>query len=380
MPSTPSVQTLAARTIVDLVTSDLCIDAAEPIPSVVRTWESHPGADGMAVLEGDHVRYLSRARFFLQLGKRFGYSVFEKKPVSLLSEEGSTVDAEMDPVEVISLATQREAERIYDDILVLERGRFRGLVSMRSLLVHHKGLLVNGIAERALLEEKNRQLRDLSRAQTELLDGLMLELRTPVNTMLAMVRALDGSTPEKTRGLLALGQDVMSILNELQDLSGLERGDLRLLPEVVDPRPLIEEIAGGGALAGGRPVRVDVRLPDLPAALVTDPLFLRRILANLVGAGRRLSGEETLTLRPAWDADALVLEMRYAGTSTDPESLPSLLARVSAQDMLVGRRLGGAAMRLATLASLLKLLGGAVSAGRDGDVTTLTVRVPSAAA
>src|SRR5262249_59706879 len=86
--------TVTVRTIADLITSDLCVDAREPIAKVVRIWEGHPGTDGMGVLDGPRVRYLSRARFFLQLGKRFGYSVFENRPVSLLTEDGSTVEAE----------------------------------------------------------------------------------------------------------------------------------------------------------------------------------------------------------------------------------------------------------------------------------------------
>src|SRR5262249_12480501 len=56
--------TVTVRTIADLITSDLCVDAREPIAKVVRIWEGHPGTDGMGVLDGPRVRYLSRARFF----------------------------------------------------------------------------------------------------------------------------------------------------------------------------------------------------------------------------------------------------------------------------------------------------------------------------
>src|SRR5262245_18887991 len=145
----------AVRTIADLITSTLRLEESTPISRVVEAWDAHPGEDGMAILGGPHVRYVSRMRFFHQLGKRFGHSMFENRPVSLLAEEASTVEAEMEPVEVIALATQREATRIYDDIVVLEGGRFRGLVSVRSLLVHHKQLLANGLAEKVVSEERN---------------------------------------------------------------------------------------------------------------------------------------------------------------------------------------------------------------------------------
>src|SRR5262245_41435948 len=100
------------RVIADLITSDLHVSGSDAISRVAELWDKHAGVDGMAVLDGARVLYLSRARFYVQLGKRFGYSLFENRPVTLLAEEGSTVEADMDPVEVIAIATQREAERV----------------------------------------------------------------------------------------------------------------------------------------------------------------------------------------------------------------------------------------------------------------------------
>jgi signal transduction histidine kinase len=213
-----TVSDAPVQTIADLITSTLSLPETTTISRVVELWDAHSGEDGMAVLGGPHVRYLSRLRFFHQLGKRFGYAVYENRPVSLLAEEASTVEADREPVEVIALATQREASRIYDDIVVLEGGIFRGLVSVRSLLVHHKQLLANGIAERVLLEERNRQLLDLNRQQAEFMAGLTQELCRPIHTMLGVVNAL-GADPE-TRGrhgrsleaLLARGQELLAIV------------------------------------------------------------------------------------------------------------------------------------------------------------------------
>ena len=139
--------TAAPRTIAELVTSTLWLDATTPVGNVVRIFERDPVADSVAVVDGARVGLIARSRFFLQLGQRFGYSLYEHRPARLLMEEGSTVDEGADPVEVIALATQREPQRLYDDILVLSDGRYAGTVSMRSLLVHHKDLLLASVAE-----------------------------------------------------------------------------------------------------------------------------------------------------------------------------------------------------------------------------------------
>ena len=127
---------------------------------MVRIFERDPVANSVAIVDGARIGLIARSRFFLQLGQRFGYSLYEHRPARLLIKEGSTVDEGADPVEVISLATQREPERLYDDILVLSEGRYAGTVSMRSLLVHHKDLLLQSVAEIGALVGENGRLRD----------------------------------------------------------------------------------------------------------------------------------------------------------------------------------------------------------------------------
>jgi signal transduction histidine kinase len=338
------------RTIAELITSTLYLEESTPISRVVEVWDAHPGEDGMAILGGPHVRYVSRMRFFHQLGKRFGYSLFEHRPVSLLAEEASTVEAEMEPVEVIALATQREATRIYDDIVVLEGGRFRGLVSVRSLLVHHKKLLANGIAERVLLEERNRQLQELNRAQADFMASLTQELCRPVHTMLGVVKALVADSETRARhgrsldALVLRSQELLAIVGDLQDLAKLERGELDPVPEAVELVPLLEEaVAGAAPILAARTLPLDLALGTVPRHLSVDPLFLRRILSNLLATAASLTIESGLTLAAEQAEGELVIRvggpgLRAGDAEESPRSGPGL--RLSAARGLVGR-LGG---------------------------------------
>jgi hypothetical protein len=201
----------APRTIAELVTSTLWLDATTPVGNVVRIFERDPVADSVAVVDGARVGLIARSRFFLQLGQRFGYSLYEHRPARLLMEEGSTVDEGADPVEVIALATQREPERLYDDILVLSEGRYAGTVSMRSLLVHHKDLLLASVAEIGTLLAENARLREAQARAAE-------EARLTVHAMRGALRLLvsDPTLPGKhlrTVGdLLARSQELLGTL------------------------------------------------------------------------------------------------------------------------------------------------------------------------
>jgi CheY-like chemotaxis protein len=76
---------------------------------VARLFERNPHVDTVAVRGGPGPRSVRRTRFLAQLGRRFGYSLFEKRPVVLLAEETLQVE-------------------------VVASGTFEGFISMRSLL------------------------------------------------------------------------------------------------------------------------------------------------------------------------------------------------------------------------------------------------------
>lgn len=206
------------RTIADLVTSTLWLDATTPVGNVVRVFERDPAADSVAVVDGARVGLIARSRFFLQLGQRFGYSLYEHRPARLLMEEGSTVDEGADPVEVIALATQREPERLYDDILVLSGGRYAGTVSMRSLLVHHKDLLLASVAEIGSLGDDIARLRREHAALQDSHARTLEAARLSVYAMRGALRVLaaDSALPAKhskaLSDLLARGQELLGTL------------------------------------------------------------------------------------------------------------------------------------------------------------------------
>jgi hypothetical protein len=196
----------APRTIAELVTSTLWLDATTPVGNVVRVFERDPAVDSVAIVDGARIGLIARSRFFLQLGQRFGYSLYEHRPARLLMEEGSTVDEGADPVEVISLATQREPERLYDDILVVSDGRYAGTVSMRSLLVHHKDLLLASVAEIGTLLEENGRLRTGETAARAARARVAEEARVAVHAMRGALRVLVADTTLPGKHLRTVGE------------------------------------------------------------------------------------------------------------------------------------------------------------------------------
>lgn len=368
-------------TVAGLVTSHLHVAEDATISSVAKLWESHTGLDGMAVLGKSHIRFVSRMRFFYQLGQRFGYSLFENRPISLLAEEASVVQADMDPVEVISLATQREPERIYDDLVVVDRDRFVGLVSVRSLLVHHKDLIATGITERAVLEERNRRLQEANRSRSEFTTGLARELRGPVSSMLGVARALIGDPETGARqraaleALLNRAQSVLGVVDDLQDLLRLEYRELEPVPEELDIVAFLNETVAAAQPTSGPSAGVRATLGPLPNPFVSDPIILRRTVSNVLSAFTKLAGSAAVTFAADSRDRDLCLHFSAPGVVLADAEREALLAHVMGPDAPLRAR-SGTSLRLATVKGFTERLGGRLEVSDPSAEARISLHIP----
>lgn len=369
----------------DLIGSRLAVAADASVSHVASLFEAHPEADSLALLDGTRVGIIVRTRFYLQLGRRFGYALFENREARLLAEEGSTVDVDADPVEVITLATQRAPERIYDDLLVMEGGDYLGTVSLRSLLVRHKDLLVASMAEVALLDERNRHLQDLQRLQSEFVANMTHELRAPLHALLAGIAVMDGDAglPERLRpslrGLGARAHDVLAIVDNLLDLARLEAGALEPLLERVDMAELCDEaLAVIELLAERKGLRIEREYVGLQRAVESDPVLLRRILDNLLSNAVKFTDAGSVGLLAVLEGGVLTLRVRDTGVGIRAADMERLFTRFDQLGAARTKRHAGTGLGLAIVKGLASMLGGEVrvqSAERAG--STFSVILPA---
>ncbi len=371
--------------IAELITGTLAVSADTPIARVVSLFEEHAEIDSIAVLGADGPRAVVRHRFFHQLGKRFGYSLYENRSVALLAEDVSTVDGDADPLEVIGLAMQREAGRVYDDILVLRDGRFLGTVSMRSLLVHHKELLARSMAEVALLDDKNRRLEELNRIQAEFAANMTHELRSPLNMVLGIASMLlgDGEVTQTQRRhlllLVARGQELLGIVNNMLDLARLEAGALEPEIEEVELTPLLDDVAQSAeSMLAGRLVRMQIDFRNLQRRFGTDPVFLRRILTNLLSNAIKFTDVGTITLAAEGTGATLLLKVTDTGVGIREEDLGRLFLKFTQLESTKTKRHKGTGLGLAIVKALVDQLGGAIEVkSQVGQGSTFSVRLES---
>ncbi len=239
----------------------------------------------------------------------------------------------------------------------------------------------------ALANERERSLRRLrqaERAKSAFFANVGHELRTPMNGVLGMadalmVRPLGDDERTMVQTIRSSGGLMLSLLDDLLDLSKLEAKRLTLHPTVVPLRPFIDELRGlWEPLAQRKGLQLIVALEGpLPSAVLLDGLRLRQILGNLISNAIKFTqaGSVRVTLR-AQGAE-LRCEVRDTGIGVTPEQQARLFERFVQADDARARRYQGAGLGLSLCRELATHMGGRIElASVEGQGSCFTCTLP----
>jgi CheY-like chemotaxis protein len=208
------------------------------------------------------------------------------------------------------------------------------------------------------------------------------EIREPMNAVIGMTRVLlETPLSEEQRGHVdavhEAGQALLTIINDILDLSRMEAGRLDLDHVDFDLRVLLDRtirIVEPRARDKGVPLLLDVA-PDVPTMLRGDPGRLRQVLLNLLGNAVKFTavGEVGLAVRLIADQGERVrlgIIVRDTGVGI-PEHLHDRLFTPYAQaDPSVPRLYGGSGLGLSICRRLVALMGGTVAFSSRADAGT----------
>ncbi|HEV3239073.1 MAG TPA: HAMP domain-containing protein [Casimicrobiaceae bacterium] len=251
---------------------------------------------------------------------------------------------------------------------------------------------------RKALEEKAEQLALTSKYKSEFLANMSHELRTPLNSLLILSDQLcknqgGNLTPKQvefSKTIHASGNDLLTLINDILDLSKIESGTV-----VVDPTDLLLEDLQRYVERTFRHVaeaksvdffiRLDTRLPN---SMFADVKRLQQVLKNLLSNAFKFThqGHVTLTIEPVrtgWNpqnetlnraGDVMAFSVMDTGIGISPEKQQIIFEAFQQADGSTSRKYGGTGLGLAISRELSRLLGGElrlVSAPRAGSTFTL---------
>ncbi len=243
-------------------------------------------------------------------------------------------------------------------------------------------------------EERLRASREASiaanAAKTRFLASMSHELRTPLNAIIgfseAMQMKLFGPLGDARYGdyvdhIQASGRHLLSLINDVLDLSKIEAGKLELQSEPVDlPRLIDDVVTLMSGRAQGAGIVLQAVLPDRVPTLHADPRAMRQILLNLLANAIRFTpagGSVSIAARPA-AAGGFSLAVRDTGSGIALEDQDRVLRPFEQVDNRLGKAQGGTGLGLPICAQLAELHGGYLELdSAPGSGTTVTVTLPS---
>ena len=221
------------------------------------------------------------------------------------------------------------------------------------------------------IQRKARELEISARYKSEFLANMSHELRTPLNSILLLSRLmvdnkrenLDEEQIEYARVIEKSGQGLLSLIDEILDLSKIEAGKMYMEFQKIAVKEITNDInALFAPLAKEKNIGFNVEIAgDVPVQIETDKMRLEQILKNLISNAIKFTSQgqvDLLVKKSGKNENYIVFTVRDTGIGIPSDKQGLIFEAFQQADGSTRRQYGGTGLGLSISKELAKLLGG----------------------
>ena len=233
-------------------------------------------------------------------------------------------------------------------------------------------------------EEKARELELADKYKSEFLANMSHELRTPLNSILILSQLLaqnkesnlNEKQVESAQAIHSSGSDLLSLINDILDLSKVEAGKMELKPEKVRLGEVLEDLERvfkQQAADKGLDLSVEA-MEEMPEFVVTDSVRLQQVLRNLLSNAVKFTDEGRVAIKvrrvknddprpPSGfeDEQSLVFIIEDTGIGIARDKQQVIFEAFQQADGTTSRKYGGTGLGLSISRQFARLLGGEIT-------------------
>lgn len=276
----------------------------------------------------------------------------------------------------------------------------RGDLERRMISVNANLLNTPGSDERVVIsladvtEEYQNELRlqalvakseSQSRSKSQFIANMSHEIRTPLNGVLGMAEVLDRLVRDTAQKKMLStirhsGELLLSILNDVLDMSKIEAGKLELEATLFRPSQIASQVQELYSVsADEKGLELEILTSGRPDdARVGDPHRLMQIIQNLVSNAIKFTAEGEITvIFSCQPGRPFIIEVRDTGIGMSDEQMARIFNAFEQADGSVTRRFGGTGLGMAIVAKLVSLMNGQIQVeSNPGEGTSIRVILP----
>jgi two-component system, chemotaxis family, sensor kinase Cph1 len=226
-----------------------------------------------------------------------------------------------------------------------------------------------------LLESEKLSAQHANAAKTEFLNIVSHEIRTPMNAIIGLSNLLVQSQPLTTKQseilkTLQLSADgLLSLVNDLLDISKIESRNLQLEMIPFDLTPLLQEVIRMTSMsASEKGVRFSLEDNRRHHCMyIGDPNRIRQIILNLCGNAAKFTerGHIDISIHTQATSDPLVetlcVQVRDTGIGIAPDKIHTIFNKFAQAENSISRKYGGTGLGLAITKMLTEAMGGTIT-------------------